>query len=141
MRCERLEHAGAVIWNDCYNANPDAMRSMLDLLAGTPARRRIAVLGEMLELGRAGEDLHRQVGRYAAGRGLDILIGIRGEARAMVEEARRGGVRADFYEAPEDAGDAVSALLQPGDAVLFKGSRGVEVERALERVLAPAEVR
>src|ERR1017187_6822000 len=65
MRGERTVHRGIVIWNDCYNSNPEAAQSMLDVLRETPAARRIAVLGEMLELGLAGEELHRQVGRYA----------------------------------------------------------------------------
>jgi UDP-N-acetylmuramoyl-tripeptide--D-alanyl-D-alanine ligase len=144
MRCERLEYEGAVLWNDCYNANPEAMRSMLDVLAATPARRRIAVLGEMLELGRETEPLHREIGRYAAERGIDVLIGVRGAARHMTEEAMRAGLpggAALFFDTPEAAGDFVRDLLHEGDAVLFKGSRGVEVERALERVLRTAEVR
>ena len=69
MRGQRTEHRGIVIWNDCYNSNPEAAQSMLDVLRETPAVRRIAVLGEMLELGLAGEELHRQVGRYAAAAG------------------------------------------------------------------------
>src|SRR5579862_7957969 len=76
MRGERLEHDGIVIWNDCYNSNPEAAKAMIDVLRGTTAARRIAVLGEMLELGRAGEELHREVGRYAAGHGVDLLIGV-----------------------------------------------------------------
>jgi UDP-N-acetylmuramyl pentapeptide synthase len=139
MRCERIEHAGAVIWNDCYNANPEAMRSMLDLLAATPARRRIAVLGEMLELGRAAEALHRDVGRYAAERGINILIGVRGAARHMVEEAELAGLAARYFDEPAAAGEFAGKLLREGDAVLFKGSRGVKVEQALERALCAAE--
>jgi len=144
MRCERMEIRGAVIWNDTYNANPEAMRSMIDLLGATPARRRIAVLGEMLELGREAEPLHREVGRYIAERGIDVLIGIRGAARHMVDEAVRAGLSggaARFFQDPSAAGDFASDLLREGDAMLFKGSRGVHVERALERVLAAAEVR
>jgi UDP-N-acetylmuramoyl-tripeptide--D-alanyl-D-alanine ligase len=132
MRGERIEKNGIVIWNDCYNSNPEAAKSMIDVLRETPAARRIAVLGEMLELGRSSEELHRQVGRYAAEHGIDFLIGVRGDARAMVEAA---GDSAAFFEDPVDAGEAACRLARPGDAVLFKGSRGVHVERALEEFL------
>ena len=139
MRGERVEHNGVTIWNDCYNSNPEAARAMLDVLAGTSARHRVAVLGEMLELGRSAEDLHRDIGKYVAEQGIDVLIGIRGAACAMVEEARRSGMSdgaALFFEEPREAGEYVRRLLEPGDAVLFKGSRGVAVERALERLLS-----
>jgi UDP-N-acetylmuramoyl-tripeptide--D-alanyl-D-alanine ligase len=109
---------------------------MLDVLGETPATRRIAVLGEMLELGHASEELHRQVGRYAAGRGVDLLIGIRGTARAMVDAARQAGVEAEFFEDPAEAGERARQAARSGDAVLFKGSRGVKVEKALERFTA-----
>lgn len=138
MRGERMEHNGITIWNDCYNSNPEAVRSMLDVLAAAPARRRIAILGEMLELGHSAEPLHRGVGRYAAGRGIDVLIGIRGAARDMVEEAVRAGMSgsaAHFFEDPATAGEFARGILREGDAVLFKGSRGVQVERALEKVI------
>jgi UDP-N-acetylmuramoyl-tripeptide--D-alanyl-D-alanine ligase len=133
MRGERFEHNGITVWNDCYNSNPEAAQSMIDVLAETPARKRIAVLGEMFELGQASEELHRRVGRYAAEHGVDLLIGVRGNARAMVEAAGPGAV---FVEDPEAAGEFVKREAHPGDAVLFKGSRGVRVERALERFLS-----
>ncbi len=136
MRGERTLHHGIVIWNDCYNSNPEAAQSMLDVLRETPAARRIAVLGEMLELGSAAEELHRQVGRYAAGRGVDLLIGVHGAARAMVEAAAQAGVEAQFFEDPAEAGDRVRQVARSGDAILFKGSRGVKVEKALERFTA-----
>jgi UDP-N-acetylmuramoyl-tripeptide--D-alanyl-D-alanine ligase len=136
MRGEREEHHGVVIWNDCYNSNPEAAQAMLDVLRETPAARRIAVLGEMLELGHAADALHRQVGRYAAACGVDLLIGVRGSARAMVEAAARDGLAAEFYEDPEEAGERARQVARSGDAVLFKGSRGVKVEKALERFTA-----
>jgi len=139
MRGERLEHNGIVIWNDCYNSNPEAVRAMLEVLRSTPARRRIAVLGEMLELGDAAEWLHRQAGRCVAESGIDALVAVRGAARFMAEEAVSAGMpthSVHFFERPEDAGGFVRQLAQPGDAVLFKGSRGVQIERALEKVLA-----
>jgi UDP-N-acetylmuramoyl-tripeptide--D-alanyl-D-alanine ligase len=136
MRGERTLHHGIIIWNDCYNSNPEAAQSMLDVLRETPAARRIAVLGEMLELGSAAEELHRQVGRYAAGRGVDLLIGVHGAARAMVEAAAQAGVEAQFFEDPAEAGDRARQVARSGDAILFKGSRGVKVEKALERFTA-----
>jgi UDP-N-acetylmuramoyl-tripeptide--D-alanyl-D-alanine ligase len=139
MRGERFTHAGITILNDCYNSNPEAVRSMLDVLRATPARRRVAVLGEMLELGRWTEPLHRDVGDYAVACGVDVLIGIRGAARQMVDQAVRSGlpaVAALFYDEPAPAGEFLRSLLGEGDAVLFKGSRGTHVETALERFMA-----
>jgi UDP-N-acetylmuramoyl-tripeptide--D-alanyl-D-alanine ligase len=136
MRGERLTHNGILVWNDCYNSNPEAARSMIDVLGETPARTRIAVLGEMLELGRASVELHRELGRYAARHGVDVLIGVHGAAREMVEAARAEGLRAEFFDDPAPAGDYARGVAREGDAVLFKGSRGVRVERALERFVA-----
>jgi UDP-N-acetylmuramoyl-tripeptide--D-alanyl-D-alanine ligase len=140
MRGERMEHKGLVIWNDCYNSNPEAARSMIDVLRATPAKRRIAVLGEMLELGSASDELHREVGRYAAQTGIDLLIGVRGHAHAMIDAAVGAGLpesAAYFFEDAGSAGEFLRQMVRPGDALLFKGSRGVAVERALERVLEP----
>jgi len=136
MRGERTEYHGVTIWNDCYNSNPEASQSMIDVLRSTPARRRFAVLGEMLELGGASEDLHRRVGRYAASHGVDFLIGVHGHASAMVDEAVRAGLPAEsarFFDDAGEAGDFLRTVARAGDAVLFKASRGVRVERALER--------
>lgn len=134
MRGERFERNGVTIIDDCYNANPEAMRSMLELLRNSPAARRIAVLGEMLELGRKAGTLHRDVGRFAAELGIDALVGIRGAARFMADEAVKAGLSgsaAYFFNSPEEAGDFLRGFVRPGDAVLFKGSRGVAVEKAI----------
>ena len=141
MRGERLTHNGITILNDCYNSNPEAVRSMLDVLRATPARRRIAVLGEMLELGRWSEPLHRDIGCYAAGCGIHVLVGIRGAARQMIDEAVRSGMPADaavFFDDPASAGEWLRGMARPDDAVLFKGSRGTRVERALDKFLEGA---
>jgi len=143
MRGEHFHHRGVLVYNDCYNSNPDAVRVMLDVLRDTPARRRIAVLGEMLELGRWAEPLHRDIGQYAAEQGIDVLVGIRGAACCTLDAATRAGLRAGaafFYEDPAEAGRLVRKLAQPGDAILFKGSRGVQVERALEEFLAESGI-
>lgn len=136
MRGEQFVRGGVTVINDCYNANPEAMQSMLEVLRGTPARRRIAVLGEMLELGREAGTLHRDIGQFAAEQGIDALLGVRGAARFMVEgaiEAGLSGSAASFFKTPEEAGDFLRGYVRPGDAVLFKGSRGVQIEIALER--------
>jgi len=138
MRGERSVVRGITVLNDCYNSNPDAARAMLDVLRAQPARRRIAVLGEMRELGHWAEPLHRGVGSYAAQCGISVLVGIRGAACHMVDEAQKAGLAdgaAYFFDKPEDAGDLVRQLAQEGDVVLFKGSRGTQVERALERFI------
>ncbi|WP_321472454.1 UDP-N-acetylmuramoyl-tripeptide--D-alanyl-D-alanine ligase [uncultured Paludibaculum sp.] len=138
MRLVRMERGGMVIWNDCYNSNPEAAKMMLDLLADTPATRRIAVLGEMLELGRWSEDLHREVGSYAARRGISVLVGIRGAARHLVDAGLDAGLApgaAHFFPEPSEAGRFVKTLAKSGDALLFKGSRGTRVELALEEFL------
>jgi UDP-N-acetylmuramoyl-tripeptide--D-alanyl-D-alanine ligase len=138
MRGERLTHDGITIFNDCYNSNPGAVRAMLDVLRDTPARRRIAVLGEMLELGAWAERLHGDIGTYAASSGVDVLVGIRGEAQAMLVAAMRAGLSTSachFFETANEAGEFVRSIAAEGDAILFKGSRGVHVETALEALL------
>jgi UDP-N-acetylmuramoyl-tripeptide--D-alanyl-D-alanine ligase len=139
MRGQRLMHDGMLILNDCYNSNPDAARAMIDVLRETPAKRRIAVLGEMLELGRWSESLHRDVGSYVAKSGIDVLVGIRGEACHLVDAARRSGLAVDaafFFPDAPSAGEHLRRIARPGDVILFKGSRGTRVEHALERLLA-----
>ena len=138
MRGERLTYQGVSILNDCYNSNPEAARSMIDVLRDTPARRRIAVLGEMLELGRWSESLHGDIGRYVVQSGISVLIGIRGEARKMVDSAIESGLAVDaayFFDDAAAAGHHLRRIAREGDAVLFKGSRGTHVERALESFL------
>jgi UDP-N-acetylmuramoyl-tripeptide--D-alanyl-D-alanine ligase len=121
---------------DCYNSSPKALMAAVDTLAAMPARRRIVVAGEMLELGATGEQLHRECGRYMAGihaeSKLDFLLGVRGLAKAMVEAAGDAGLPAEFVATPEDAGEWLARETREGDAVLLKGSRGVKLEKALE---------
>ncbi|HEY6391076.1 MAG TPA: UDP-N-acetylmuramoyl-tripeptide--D-alanyl-D-alanine ligase [Bryobacteraceae bacterium] len=138
MRGERLRHKGILILNDCYNSNPDAARVMIGLLRDTPAKRRIAVLGEMLELGRWSESLHHDVGAYVAKAGIDVLVGIRGAASHLVDGAREAGQAVDaafFFQDANEAGGQLRRIAREGDVILFKGSRGTHVERALERFL------
>jgi UDP-N-acetylmuramoyl-tripeptide--D-alanyl-D-alanine ligase len=117
---------------DCYNSSPKALMAAVDTLAAMPARRRIVVAGEMLELGATGEQLHRECGRYIAGSDVDFVLGVRGLAKPMVEAAREAGMKAEFVATPEEAGEWLARETRDCDAVLLKASRGVKLERALE---------
>ena len=138
MRGERVVHNGVEIINDCYNANPEAMLAMLDVLSSRAGKPKIAVLGEMRELGNMSEELHARVGAHAAALGIDYLIGVRGAAAFMVAEAVKKGLSrqaAVFVETPEEAGEKLKQIACRGAIVLLKGSRGTRVELALERFL------
>jgi UDP-N-acetylmuramoyl-tripeptide--D-alanyl-D-alanine ligase len=137
-RGEILHINGATVINDCYNSNPKALDSMVRSLAAIPAQRRIVVAGEMLELGPAGEQMHRECGRHMAEASIDILLGVRGLANAIVEGAAEAGVQAQFLATPDDAGEWLKRELKPGDLVLLKASRGVRLERALEKLTGQA---
>jgi UDP-N-acetylmuramoyl-tripeptide--D-alanyl-D-alanine ligase len=131
-RGEILNYAGATIINDCYNSNPRALDNMVRSLAQIPARRRIVVAGEMLELGPAAEAMHREAGQNMARHGTDRLLGVRGLAKSMVEAAVEAGMSAEFVNTPQEAADWLRREVKAGDVVLLKASRGVRLERALE---------
>ncbi len=130
-RGELILIGGATIINDCYNSNPEALKSMIATLAAMPAKRRILVAGEMLELGPDAARLHRECGQAAAEQGIDLTIGVRGYAQQIVEGARRAGGLAMFVASPLEAGEWLKGELREGDAVLLKASRGVGLEQAL----------
>jgi UDP-N-acetylmuramoyl-tripeptide--D-alanyl-D-alanine ligase len=119
--------------NDCYNCNPKALEAMVDSLAAMPAKRRIVVAGEMLELGPAAEELHRQAGRHIASKKIDFLLGVQGQSERMVESARQAGMQAEFVATTEEAGEWLARETRDGDVVLMKASRGVKLERGLEK--------
>lgn len=137
-RGELVQWGGATLINDCYNSNPRALDAMVDALLAAPAGgegRRIVVAGEMLELGPAGESLHHGCGRRMGELGVDVVIGVRGLAAALVEGATQAGAEAQFVKTPEEAGEWLRDNLHPGDVVLLKASRGVRLERALALLL------
>jgi UDP-N-acetylmuramoyl-tripeptide--D-alanyl-D-alanine ligase len=131
-RGEVLHLGNITVINDCYNSNPKALAAMVDALAAMPAKRRIVVAGEMLELGPAGEEMHRQAGLHIAEKQIDALVGVRGLAQAMVEAAKRRGISGEFVGSSEEAGDWLARETRDGDVVLLKASRGVKLEKALE---------
>ncbi|MFZ0948686.1 MAG: UDP-N-acetylmuramoyl-tripeptide--D-alanyl-D-alanine ligase [Candidatus Sulfotelmatobacter sp.] len=131
-RGQVLQLGNITVINDCYNSNPKALEAMVDALAAMRAKRRIVVAGEMLELGPAGEEMHRQAGQHVADKKIDVLLGVRGLARSMVEGARQAGTRSEFVASPEEAGEWLAREARDGDVVLLKASRGVKLEKALE---------
>ncbi|MFI5028949.1 MAG: UDP-N-acetylmuramoyl-tripeptide--D-alanyl-D-alanine ligase, partial [Solirubrobacterales bacterium] len=125
FRGERLELGdGIVLVNDCYNANPVSMRAALDHLGTLEGGRRIAVLGEMAELGSHGPAYHREVGAHARAHGVDLLVGVGEPARDYEPD--------ELVAAPEEAAELLAAQLERGDAVLVKGSRSAGLEAVAE---------
>jgi UDP-N-acetylmuramoyl-tripeptide--D-alanyl-D-alanine ligase len=131
-RGQVLQVGNITVINDCYNSNPKALEAMVDALGMMTAKRRIVVAGEMLELGPAGEEMHRRAGEHIAEKKIDALVGVRGLAQAMVEGARKAGTPAEFVTTPEEAGEWLAREARDGDVVLLKASRGVKLEKALE---------
>jgi UDP-N-acetylmuramoyl-tripeptide--D-alanyl-D-alanine ligase len=122
-----IEWRGVTIVNDCYNSNPVALDAMVDALRAIPAARHIVVAGEMLELGPSAAELHRACGERMREAGVDVVVGVRGNAVEF------GGI---FLATPKEAGEWMLANLRAGDAVLLKASRGVRLEGALEVLAA-----
>ena len=134
FRGERLELPGGIVLvNDCYNANPVSMRAALDHLATLEATRTVAVLGEMGELGAGSPGYHREVGEYARAHGIDFVIGVGLPARDYDPD--------QLVADPGEAAEFLAQQLEPGDAVLVKGSRSAGLESVAEQLadLVPAE--
>ena len=131
-RGQVLQLGNITVINDCYNSNPKALHAMVDALAAMKAARRIVVAGEMLELGPAGEEMHRTAGRHVAEKKIEVLVGVRGLAQSMVEGVRNAGGRGEFVATPEEAGEWLARETRDGDVVLLKASRGVKLEKALD---------
>jgi UDP-N-acetylmuramoyl-tripeptide--D-alanyl-D-alanine ligase len=130
MRGQREELPGGVMLvADCYNANPMSMRAAIDDLAETASARRVAVLGDMLELGPDAPRLHREIGEHARAGGVELLVTV-GPLAAQMRE----GFAGESYATPDAqaAAQLVAGMLREGDTVLVKGSRGVGLERVLE---------
>jgi UDP-N-acetylmuramoyl-tripeptide--D-alanyl-D-alanine ligase len=129
---------GVTLLDDCYNSSPEALEAAVVALGLVPGRRRVAILGDMLELGPSAEALHRAAGRSLAGR-VDAVLGVGALAAAIVDGARDAGMAAGAAHHVKAAADAVAALaafVEPGDAVLVKASRGVRLEAVVDALAA-----
>jgi len=134
---------GVTVIDDSYNANPTATRRALEVLASAQAARRVAVIGEMLELGEHAAALHSEVGVAAAAAGVDVLFAIGGApAAALAAAAVAAGMpreRVHHIATSDAAAGDVAAIVREGDVVLVKGSRGVKTDHIVERLKADAE--
>ena len=123
--------------DDSYNSNPKALEAALKGLASLPARRRVAVLGDMLELGPKEADFHRQAGRQVAENGWSLLLAVGRLAQLIAEGALAAGLpktRVLTFATSEEAAARISALVEEDDLILVKGSRGIRTERVVERL-------
>ncbi|MBQ8408823.1 MAG: UDP-N-acetylmuramoyl-tripeptide--D-alanyl-D-alanine ligase [Clostridia bacterium] len=137
MRMNISERDGVTVLADCYNAAPESMRAAIDTLSSFKTEgRRIAVLGDMKELGKTSDELHRQVGRYLANAGIDMLFTLGKSGALIAEEAIRAGVKVVFAEADGEAYASIAAeisdKLKAGDVILFKASRAMALENLIE---------
>ncbi len=134
MRLQPVQAGPVLVINDAYNANPASMLAAAEVLRDTPAKRRVLVLGDMLELGGRAEELHRQVGRQIARDSADMLIGVGELGKLIAESAAAEGLATETFEDTAAAMAAVAELIAPGDVVLVKGSRGMEMQRVVEQI-------
>ena len=118
------------ILNDTYNANPDAVKAALDVLASTYGRRRIAVLADMLELGEFTEDLHRKTGEYVVGKGIDVLVTVGSAASFIADGAENTGKEIQIYRFPDHEAllQQASDIFEAEDVVLVKGSHSMHMD-------------
>lgn len=136
-----MSAAGVHVINDAYNANPTSMRAAVETLAGIhSAKRRIAILGDMAELGSLTELAHFRIGEEVARQPIEVLVTVGERASRIADGARAGGMDPDHVRpcaTAEEASEVLDDLIEPGDAVLVKASRVMGLERVVEGIVEP----
>ncbi len=134
-RMAAVEMDGCFVIDDSYNANPTSLKAALDVLRRAECRgRRIAVIGDMLELGPRADLFHEEAGRWVVESRVDFLVTVGGLSRRLAESAQKEGLSSEAvrsFDRPDEAREFFSGLIRPGDTVLLKGSRGMQMERVL----------
>ena len=130
-RSHLVEAGDKVIIDDCYNANPVSMKAAIDLLATAPGRK-VAILGDMFELGENEKAMHGEVGEYAAEKGIDLILCVGELSEAMYQEAVGSGGNAKYYETREALEAVLNEILQQGDTVLVKASHSMAFENLVK---------
>ena len=131
MRQHMVECDGVTVIEDCYNANPDSMKAALEMFRSYNCRRRFALLGDMLELGTISSQAHRELGHQALENKVDFLITYGDACRETAEAAQALGLNVVHTTTYREIADILLKNMQPGDALLVKGSRGMALENAL----------
>ena len=131
MRQNIVEKGGITFIEDCYNASPDSMKAALSVLKALPNARKIALLGDMLELGNASESGHRATGEWAADAGVSLLIAYGPNSAAMAEAAKNRGIATVHCQTAAEVLQYLQQSVRPGDAVLAKASHAMKLDEIL----------
>jgi len=126
----------SVIIDDAYNASPDSMRSGIKTLLSMEGPRKVAILGDMFELGEQTREYHREIGKFASNAGVDLILGVGDLAKDLVEAA---GPKAKHFETKQDLISALPQLIHQNDVILIKASRGMALEEVVEYLLSTKE--
>lgn len=132
MRQHIVEKGGVTVIEDCYNASPDSMKAAISVLKALPNKRKIALLGDMLELGDASEEGHRHTGEWVAEAGIDVLIAYGPRSAALAEAAKAQGVTTVHCQNDQEVLQCLRQFVQPGDALLAKASHAMKLEDLLQ---------
>lgn len=123
------------IINDCYNANYDSMKAAIEYLSKTTANRKIAVLGDMLELGEYSNELHKKVGEEVAKNKIDILVTVGEMGKVISNTAKEAGIVVYQCENNQNAIDTINSIVKPEDVVLVKASNGMKFKEIVEGLM------
>ncbi len=135
MRQKSVNVGGIISIEDCYNAGPDSMNAAIKTLANVNANKRIAVLGDMLELGDFSKKAHSDVGKMVADNNIDYLLAYGNDAKYIVDGAKQNGMKNAFYfDNKDELSNKLFELAHKGDAVIFKASRGMKLEDVINNV-------
>lgn len=127
---------GIKVIDDTYNASPDSMKAAVDVLKKTRGLRSVAILGDMFELGETSSQQHYLVGRYAAEQGVELLAAIGRDARHMARGAEEAGLeKVLYFPEKKEFVQKMDSILEKGDVILVKGSRGMEMEQIVKKIM------
>lgn len=142
MRQKIREVNGITVIEDCYNASPDSQKAGLNSLCKIAKGRKIAVLGDMLEMGSYSETAHRTVGEYAAECSVDMLYTYGDESKYMADSAKKSGLQSVFaFTDKTELTNTLLSEIKTGDTLLFKASRGMKLEEIIEKIYEQWDVK